>query len=74
MNATLQHVVNLGAFFFRKARANQAESGTYQAARNLRKQGVPLPLALDVLARRPLRCAIPDSAIPAGVQLKGVKV
>lgn len=69
MNPTLQHIVNMGAFFFGKARANQAESGAYQAARNLRKQGVPLPIALDVLARRPPRTPsyIPESSIPRGV-------
>jgi hypothetical protein len=50
-----QTIANIGAFFFGKARANQREAGTYQAARNLRKQGVPLSIALEVLARRPLR-------------------
>ena len=35
-----------------KARRNAEEVGTFQAARNLRKQGVPLNLALALLARR----------------------
>lgn len=39
----------LGYFMLRKARANQADVGTRQAAKNLRKQGVPLPIALAVL-------------------------
>ena len=40
-----------GAFLIRKARQQQATSGTQRAARNLRKQGVPLDIALRILAR-----------------------
>lgn len=41
--------VMLGAFYLRKALNNQHESGTLQAAKNLRKQGVPITIALAVL-------------------------
>lgn len=41
-----------GSWLLRKARAQAAEVGTQQAARNLRKQGLPLDLALLVLTGR----------------------
>ena len=47
MNSTTQRA---GEWLANKARRQQAEIGTYQAARNLKKQGVPLLLALDILA------------------------
>lgn len=40
---------SLGAWLMQKARKQQAEQGTPQAARNLKKQGVPLDFALDIL-------------------------
>lgn len=40
----------VGAWLMRKARKQQAAVGTYHAARNLKKQGVPLDYALDILA------------------------
>jgi len=40
---------SLGGWLMQKARRQQAELGTFQAARNLKKQGVPLDLALDIL-------------------------
>ena len=39
----------LGQFLMNKAREQQRVSGTFQAARNLRKQGVPLNLACRIL-------------------------
>lgn len=42
-------IIKLGAFYFKKVMTNQRESGTHQAAKNLRKQGVPLGIALAVL-------------------------
>lgn len=39
----------LGHWLMHKARKQQAEVGTYHAARNLKKQGVPLDFALDIL-------------------------
>lgn len=47
MNPTITHA---GIWLVNKARRQQAEIGTYQATRNLKKQGVPLLLALDILA------------------------
>lgn len=44
--------LSLGAFVFNKARQQARERGTFQAARNLRKQGVPLHLAVAILAKR----------------------
>lgn len=41
---------SLGGWLMHKARKQQAEVGTYHAARNLKKQGVPLDYALDILA------------------------
>lgn len=41
---------SLGGWLMQKARRQQAEVGTYHAARNLKKQGVPLDYALDILA------------------------
>jgi hypothetical protein len=40
---------SLGGWLMQKARRQQAEQGTFQAARNLKKQGVPLDFALDIL-------------------------
>lgn len=45
----LQTSQTVGRWLIRKARKQQAEQGTFQAARNLKKQGVPLDLALDIL-------------------------
>ena len=39
-------------WFAQKSRDQAASSGVYQAARNLRKQGVPLAYALAILAGR----------------------
>ena len=39
----------VGRWLWAKARRQQREQGTQQAARNLRKQGVPLPVALLIL-------------------------
>lgn len=39
----------VGYWLMHKARKQQAEQGTFQAARNLKKQGVPLDFALDIL-------------------------
>lgn len=41
---------SVGYWLMHKARKQQAEIGTFQAARNLKKQGVPLDYALDILA------------------------
>lgn len=49
MKPTIAHA---GIWLVNKARRQQVEIGTYQAARNLRKQGVPLALALGILAPR----------------------
>ena len=40
----------IGLWFATKYQLQAAESGTERAARNLRKQGVPLQLALKILA------------------------
>lgn len=48
---------NAGRWLVLKARQQQARQGTQAAARNLRKQGVPLSLALAILA--PRRAAAP---------------
>lgn len=40
----------VGTWLINKAIDQQIIAGTYAAARNLRKQGVPLELALDILA------------------------
>jgi hypothetical protein len=42
----------VGWWLLAKARRQAAEAGTYQAAKNLRKQGAPLELALLILATR----------------------
>lgn len=42
----------IGLWFAAKYQLLAAESGTERAARNLRKQGVPLQLALKILAYR----------------------
>lgn len=41
-----------GRWLADKARKQAATLGVQQAARNLRKQGVPIELALAILARR----------------------
>jgi hypothetical protein len=40
---------SVGYWLMAKAREQQARHGTFQAARNLKKQGVPLDFALDIL-------------------------
>ncbi len=45
----LQTSQTVGRWLMQKARKQQAEQGTYHAARNLKKQGVPLDYALDIL-------------------------
>lgn len=42
----------VGRWLASKARRQQRESGTAQAAANLRKQGVPMPLAMLILAQK----------------------
>ena len=42
----------IGRFMIRKALDQQNMGGTQQAARNLRKQGVPLAVALLILVGR----------------------
>lgn len=44
--------LQFAVWFACKARDNAARSGTFQAARNLRKQGVPLEYAVAILAGR----------------------
>ena len=44
-------MLDIAAFFRAKYRAQAAETSVQQAARNLRKQGVPLEIALDILVR-----------------------
>lgn len=44
--------IHFAIWFRSKAQENAAMSGTYQAARNLRKQGVPLDYALALLCGR----------------------
>lgn len=41
-----------GMWLAHKARQQAEISGTYQAARNLRKQGAPIEVALALLAHR----------------------
>ena len=41
--------LEIGAFMLEKYRAQAAQSGVYQAARNLRKQGVPIEVARMIL-------------------------
>jgi hypothetical protein len=45
-------IYKAGNWLVWKARQQQMRSGTQVAARNLRKQGVPLHLALIILARK----------------------
>jgi hypothetical protein len=46
-------MINLvGKWFAEKVRRQQAELGTLKAAKNLRKQGVPIEIALLILARK----------------------
>lgn len=42
----------VAGWFYRKAQENARAAGTYQAARNLRKQGVPIEYALTILTGR----------------------
>jgi hypothetical protein len=44
--------LQFAVWFACKTRDNAAVSGTYQAARNLRKQGVPIEFALAILSGR----------------------
>lgn len=46
---TLATYISAGRWLVRKARQQAAEVGYQQAARNLRKQGVPLNIALVIL-------------------------
>lgn len=46
---TLATYISAGRWIVGKARRQAAEVGYQQAARNLRKQGVPLSLALIIL-------------------------
>ena len=50
--STTQINTLVGRFFSNKARDQQLVSGTAQAARNLRKQGAPLAVALMLLTGR----------------------
>jgi hypothetical protein len=43
------NLVDIGEFFVNKYRAQARKSGFFQAATNLRKQGVPLETALLIL-------------------------
>ena len=47
-----QQILSLGAFLALKARVNADQSGIRQAARNLRKQGIPLVYAVAILATK----------------------
>ena len=49
---TLIAYLRLGRWLSRKALQQSIDSGTFAAARNLRKQGVPLELALLTLTGR----------------------
>ena len=42
----------IGRFMVRKALDQQSMQGTHQAARNMRKQGIPLAIALLILVGR----------------------
>ena len=44
--------LHAGAWLVDKARRQAAKQGTQAAARNLRKQGVPVELAVRILARK----------------------
>jgi hypothetical protein len=46
---TLATYISAGRWIVGKARQQAREVGYQQAARNLRKQGVPLPIALVIL-------------------------
>lgn len=45
-------IIAVGLWFIQHARTRAGKSGTFQVARNLRKQGVPLPIAIQILARK----------------------
>ena len=49
---SLSVLASAGFWLAHKARRNADDVGTFQAARNLRKQGVPLNLALALLLAR----------------------
>lgn len=40
----------VGLYFIMKYKDRQAEAGTYKVALQMRKQGIPLWLAVDILA------------------------
>jgi len=42
----------IGEWFVYHWRRRAEQSGTFQAARNMRKSGIPLHLALSILARK----------------------
>jgi len=44
-------LICLGAWFLNKWRTQAKQTSTYQAAKNMRKAGVPLEVALAVLGR-----------------------
>lgn len=44
--------IQFAIWFRAKAQDNAAEAGVFQAARNLRKQGVPIEYALAILCGR----------------------
>ncbi len=49
----MKHIITAlyaGLWLYAKAKKQQRESGTLKAARNLKKQGVPLELAVRMLA------------------------
>jgi hypothetical protein len=48
----LLQYISLGHWLAKKYRAQAKEHGVQHAARNCRKQGLPIELALAVLARR----------------------
>ena len=52
MRLTFTAVTSAGWWFAHKYQAQAAEVGVQQAARNMRKQGVPIEVALAVLAGR----------------------
>lgn len=50
--AIFEREAKVGFYFLHKYATRQAEAGTQAVARQLRKQGVPLELALLILANR----------------------
>lgn len=49
--STLQYA-RIGSYFTLKAKLSASRSGVGQAAKNLRKQGIPLSIAVVLLAGR----------------------